>query len=70
MPDENPPPFRPWLIPLIVFLIDVAFLAVFSATGGLAKLSPAMQFYFGASTFAFPIIIYLFLKARGNPRDD
>ena len=67
---ENPPPFRPWLIPLIVFAIDVAFLAFFSVTGGLAKLSPAMQFYFGASTFAFPIIIYLVLKARGNRTDD
>lgn len=70
MSADNPPPFRPWLIPLIVFAIDAAFLVILSVTGGLAKLSPTMQFYFGASTFAFPIIIYLILKARGNPPAD
>ena len=70
MPDENPAPLRPWVIPLIVFAIDAVFLAFFSAHGGLAKLSPGMQFYFGASTFAFPIVIYIFLKQRANRGDD
>jgi hypothetical protein len=66
MSEETPPPLRPWVIPLIVFAINAAFLVFFSARGGLARLSPAMQFYFGASTFAFPIVIYLILKKRSD----
>ena len=70
MPDENPTPLRPWVIPLIVFAINAIFFAFFSAHGGLAKLSPAVQFYFGASTFAFPIVIYLILKKRAEGGDE
>jgi hypothetical protein len=70
MPEENPPPLRPWVVPLIVFAIDAVFFTFFGITGGLAKLSPAMQFYFGASTFAFPIIIYLILKKRAERGDE
>ena len=69
MPDEKLPPARPWVVPLIIFIFNAIFLAFFSAHGALAKLSPAMQFYFGASTFAFPIIVYVVLKKRAERGD-
>jgi len=62
---KQPPPFRAWLIPLIIFVVDVVIFAVLGAMGMIEKLPPLMQAYFGASTVAFPIIIYLFLKKRG-----
>jgi quinol-cytochrome oxidoreductase complex cytochrome b subunit len=60
----QPPPFRPWLIPLIIFIVNVVAFAVLGATGAIENLPPAVQFYFGASTVAFPLIIYLFLNRR------
>ena len=59
-----PPPSRPWLIPLIIFCANVIAFAVLGATGAIENLPPAVQFYFGASTVAFPLIIFLFLKRR------
>lgn len=64
MSTAQPPPSRPWLIPLIIFVVDVLAFAVLGATGAIENLSPGLQFYFGASTVAFPLIIYLFLKRR------
>ena len=59
--EENPPPHRPWVVPLVIFALNAAFLAFFAVRGGLARLSPGLQFYFGASTCAFPIILYFIL---------
>jgi hypothetical protein len=70
MSEENPPPLRPWVIPLIVLAIDAVLLAFAALFGGFAKLSPGMQFYLGAWTFGFPIIIYLFLKRRARRGDE
>ena len=66
MSSEQTPPLQPWVIPLIIFVVDVVIFAVLGATGAIENLSPAVQFYFGASTVAFPLIIYLFLQKRAG----
>ncbi|MEO8353693.1 MAG: hypothetical protein ABI680_18350 [Chthoniobacteraceae bacterium] len=61
---ENPLPRPPWIIPGIIVAVNLVTLLVLGSRGALAQLSPAAQFYFGASTFAFPLIVYLILKKR------
>lgn len=60
----QPPPSRPWLIPTVIFVADVIAFGILGATGAIERLSPAAQFYFGTSTVAFPLIVFLFLKRR------
>jgi len=50
---------------LIIFVVDVIAFAVLGATGAIENLPPAVQFYFGASSVAVPLIIYFFLRRRG-----
>lgn len=61
---ENPPPRPPWIIPVIIVAVNLATLVILGSLGALQQLSPAAQFYFGAATFAFPLIVYLILKKR------
>lgn len=58
------------MIPLIIFIFDVVIFAFLGMIGALAKLPPAAQFYFGASTVALPLIIYLLLKRRADRGDN
>lgn len=60
------PPLRPWVIPLVVFVLNIIAFGILGATGAIENLPAAVQFYFGASTIAFPLIIYLFLARRAR----
>lgn len=64
MSNEEPPPLSPWVLPAIIFGVNAATLAVLGVLGILERLSPAVQFYFGAATFAFPLVVHLILKKR------
>ena len=61
---EEPPPRPPWIIPAIIVVVNLGTLLFLGSRGALAQLSPAAQFYFGAATFGFPLIVYLVLKKR------
>lgn len=67
-PDEpTPPPLG--IILGVILVADVIVLAVLASRGFLQRLSPAAQFYYGVMTFAFPVLVYFFLKRRRDRRD-
>ena len=67
MSDENSPPPPPLLPVLVVILVvDVVVLLFLSSRGMLQHLSPAAQFFYGLSTFGFPVLVYFLLKRRRN----
>jgi hypothetical protein len=69
VPSDDPPPLRPWVIPLIIFGFNVVFLTFLGARGVLEKLPQAAQFYFGTATFALPMILYAILRKRSERND-
>ena len=70
MSSAPPPPRPPWVIPLIIFVLDVLIFGFLGMIGALPKLPSAVQFFLGASTVAFPLIIYVLLKARADRGED
>ena len=70
MSSVEPPSRPPWLIPVIIFVADVIIFAFLGVIGALAKLPPAAQFLLGATTVAFPVIIYVLLKRRVDRSED
>ena len=64
-PEPPPPPGYPaWVVPLILFVLNVVLLGIAGAAGRIQRLSEGAQFFYGAMTVAVPIGIYLFLKNR------
>jgi hypothetical protein len=62
MSEENPPPLWPVLI--FILVADAVILAVLASRGMLARLSPGAQFFYGLTTFGFPVLVYFLLKKR------
>jgi hypothetical protein len=67
MSEENPPPLWPILVCILV--ADAVILALLAAHGMLARLSPGAQFFYGLTTFGFPVLVYFLLKKRRERGD-
>lgn len=69
MSEPEPPPPPLGLILGIIIVADLVILAILGAGGMLARLSPGAQFYYGLTTFGFPVLVYWLLKRRRDKRD-
>jgi hypothetical protein len=72
MPDDpSSPPPPPPLFPILAVIIgvDLVIIGMLSFTGVLQRLPPSAQFFYGLTTFAFPVLVYFFLKRRRD-RDE
>jgi hypothetical protein len=66
MPEMEPSSHSPALIAGIIFAFQIVGMVIMGATGALAKLPQAMQFFFGMEAIGFPLLVYFFLKRREN----
>jgi hypothetical protein len=66
MSEMDSKPISPGLVAGIIFVFQIVGMAIMGATGTLAKLPPALQFFFGLEAVGFPLLVYILLKRREN----
>jgi hypothetical protein len=66
MSEMEPRPQSPALVAGIIFVSQIVGMAIMGATGTMAKLPQAVQFFFGLEAIGFPLLVYFLLKRREN----
>jgi hypothetical protein len=66
MSEMDSKPTSPALVAGIIFVFQIVGMAIMGATGAMAKLPPALQFFFGLEAIGFPLLVYILLKRREN----
>ena len=66
MSEMDSKPHSPALIAGIIFVFQIVAMVIMGATGTMARLPPALQFFFGLEAVGFPLLVYVLLKRREN----
>jgi len=64
MSEMDSKPVSAALVAGIIFAFQVVGMVIMGATGAMAKLPPAVQFFFGLEAVGFPLLVYVLLKRR------
>jgi len=66
MSEMDSKPISPGLVAGIIFAFQIVGMVIMGATGAMAKMPPALQFFFGLEAVGFPLLVYVLLKRRKN----